>query len=110
MVDALGEALQRGPTAQPNGSTSLTIAEIVDRIDPATDAIGFSVMFSQQWPHGSDRARDPRRFHVPIFIAASTRRRMEFVLDNCPAVTACAIGEGEQTISISRPTSPAPAS
>src|SRR5438876_11762017 len=53
VVDALGEApLRRGPTSQPSLiHHGLTIPEIVDRINPTTDAIAVSVMFSQQWPH-----------------------------------------------------------
>jgi radical SAM superfamily enzyme YgiQ (UPF0313 family) len=103
VVDALGEApLQRGPTSQPHLIYhGLTIAEIVDRIDPATDAIGISVMFSQQWPHVDELIRTiaARLPHCPIFIggehAAGT---WQFVLDTCPPVTACAIGEGEETM------------
>jgi radical SAM superfamily enzyme YgiQ (UPF0313 family) len=103
VVDALGEApLQRGPTAQPNLiHHGLTIPEIVDRIDPATDAIGMSVMFSQQWPHVDEliraiAARFPGR---PIFVGGEhVTGTWQFVLDSCAPVTACVIGEGEDTI------------
>ena len=79
----------------------LSIAEIVERIDPATDALGISVMFSQQWPHVEDiiRAIHARFPDLPIFIGGEhVAGAWEFVLDNCPAVTACAIGEGEETM------------
>jgi radical SAM superfamily enzyme YgiQ (UPF0313 family) len=103
VVDALGEApLERGLTSQPNLIYhGLSIEEIVDRIDPATDAIGISVMFSQQWPHVADmvHAIHARLPECPIFIggehAAGT---WEFVLNSCPPITACAIGEGEETM------------
>ena len=103
VVDALGEApLQRGPTSQPNLiHHGLTIAEIVDRIDPATDAIGISVMFSQQWPHVDEiiRAIVARLPGRPIFVGGEhVAGAWEFVLDSCPPVTACAIGEGEETM------------
>jgi radical SAM superfamily enzyme YgiQ (UPF0313 family) len=80
VVDALVEApLQRGPTVHPKLMYhGLSIPEIVDRIDRSTDAIAISVMFSQQWPHVTGAWR--------------------FVLDTCAPVTACAIGEGEETI------------
>jgi len=103
VVDALGEApLQRGPTTQPNLIYhGLAIDEIVDRIDPATDAIGISVMFSQQWPHVEElvRAIHARLPDRPIFIGGEhVAGTWEFVLDQCAPVTACAIGEGEDTM------------
>ncbi len=103
VVDALGEApLQRGATAQPNlVFHGLAIPEIVDRIDPATEAIGVSVMFSQQWPHVDQliRAIHARLPHCPIFVGGEhVAGAWEFVLETCPAVTACAIGEGEETM------------
>ncbi len=103
VIDALGEApLQRGPTREPNlVYHGLSIPEIVDRIDPATDAIGISVMFSQQWPHVADlvEAIHARLPNVAIFIGGEhVAGAWQFVLDNSPAVTACAIGEGEETM------------
>lgn len=103
VVDALGEApLERGLTSQPSLIYhGLSIAEIVDRIDPATDAIGISVMFSQQWPHVEDlcRAIAARFPGVPIFVGGEhVAGAWEFVLNHCPPVTACAIGEGEDTM------------
>lgn len=103
VVDALGEApFQTGPTSHPHLIYhGLTIAEIVERIDPATDAIAFSVMFSQQWPHVDDiiRAIHERLPDVPIFIGGEhVTGTWEFVLETCAPVTACAIGEGEETM------------
>lgn len=103
VVDALGESPhQRGPTSQPNlVHHGLSIPEIVDRIDPVTDAIGVSVMFSQQWPHVDDliRAIAERFPGRPIFVGGEhVAGAWEFVLNTCPAVTACAIGEGEETM------------
>lgn len=103
VIDALGEApMQRGPTGQPNLiSHGLSIPEIVQRIDPSTNAIGISVMFSQQWPHVDEliraiHARFPER---PIFVGGEhVAGTWEFVLNTCPPVTACAIGEGEETL------------
>ncbi len=103
VIDALGEApLERGLTSQPNLIYhGLSIDEIVDRIDPATDAIGISVMFSQQWPHVEDlvRAIAARHPGLPIFIGGEhVAGAWAFVLDQCAPVTACAIGEGEDTM------------
>ena len=103
VVDALGEApLQRGQTSQPNLIChGLAIAEIVDRIDASTDAVAISVMFSQQWPHVADliRAIHARLPGRPIFVGGEhVTGAWEFVLDTCEPVTACAIGEGEETM------------
>ncbi len=103
IVDALGEApFQRGPTSHPHLIYhGLSIPEIVERIDLATDAIAMSVMFSQQWPHVDDliravHARFPDR---PIFVGGEhVTGTWRFVLDTCPPVIACAIGEGEETM------------
>ena len=102
-VDGLGEApFQRGPTSQPHLIYhGLSIPEIVERIDPATDAIAVSVMFSQQWPHVDElvRAIHARLPHRPIFVGGEhVTGAWQFVLDTCPPVTACAIGEGEETM------------
>jgi len=103
VVDALGEApLQRGRTSQPNLIYhGLAVREIVDRIDPSTDAIGISVMFSQQWPHVDEliRAIHARLPGRPIFVGGEhVAGAWQFVLDSCAPVTACAIGEGEETM------------
>jgi len=103
VVDAVGEApLQRGPTSQPHLIYhGLTIPEIVERIARGTDAIGISVMFSQQWPHVDDliRAIHAALPDRPIFVGGEhVAGAWKFVLDTCPPVTACAIGEGEETM------------
>jgi anaerobic magnesium-protoporphyrin IX monomethyl ester cyclase len=103
VIDALGEApLQRGPTSQRTLiAHGLTIPEIVERIAPETNAIGISVMFSQQWPHVDElvRAIHARFPETPIFIGGEhVAGAWDFVLASCPPVTACAIGEGEETI------------
>jgi anaerobic magnesium-protoporphyrin IX monomethyl ester cyclase len=103
VVDALGEApLKRGPTSQRNlVHHGLSIPEIVERIDPTTDAIGLSVMFSQQWPHVDQlsRAIHARLPDRPIFVGGEhPTGAWQFVLDSCAPVTACALGEGEETI------------
>src|SRR6185436_399311 len=70
-------------------------------IDPATDAVAFSVMFSQQWPHVDDiiRAIHARLPDVPIFVGGEhVTGTWQFVLETCAPVTACAIGEGEETM------------
>ncbi len=103
LIDAVGEApLSRGPTCHPglvyNG---LSIDEIVARIEPSTDAVGISAMFSQEWPHTEQlvcavRRRFPR---VPIVLGGEHATAVwQHILETCPAVTLCVLGEGEETV------------
>ncbi len=103
IVDALGEApLQQSDTCHPRlRAHGLSIADIVARIDPATDIIGVSAMFSQEWPHTEQLilAIRERFAQVPIVLGGEhATAAWEHVLATCPAVTLCALGEGEQTI------------
>jgi anaerobic magnesium-protoporphyrin IX monomethyl ester cyclase len=102
VIDALGEApLARHPSAHPLlVAYGLTIAEIVARIPPDVQGIGVSVMFSQQWPHVAAllravRASFPR---VPIFVGGEhATATWSYLLEHCPEVTLCVLGEGEET-------------
>lgn len=100
IIDALGEAPDlEGPAAFPGlVAFGLPIAEIVERIPPDTQGVGISVMFSQQWPHVEALVRAVhRRFPaVPIFLGGEhPTATWEYLLERCPEVTVCALGEGE---------------
>jgi anaerobic magnesium-protoporphyrin IX monomethyl ester cyclase len=75
--------------------------EIVDRIQPDTQLIGVSCMFSQDWPEirrlvGLVRQRFPG---VPIIMGGEHITAVpEFTLTSTPEVDACVIGEGEESI------------
>ena len=100
VIDAVGEAPDnRYPAAYPGlVAWGLTIPEIVDRIPPATDAIGLSVMFSVLWPHvealvRAIAARFPGR---PIILGGEHATAVwEYLLATYPEVTVCVLGEGE---------------
>ena len=100
VIDALGEAPDnRHPAAYPGlVAWGLTIPEIVDRIPPATDAIGLSVMFSVLWPHvealvHAIAARFPGK---PIILGGEHATAVwEYLLATYPEVTVCVLGEGE---------------
>lgn len=82
-------------------TTGLSFSEIVDQIDPDTDIIGFSCMFSIDWV--SDRALINyinSKLPGKILIAAgeSASGMPDIFLKQCPGLTACVIGEGEETI------------
>jgi anaerobic magnesium-protoporphyrin IX monomethyl ester cyclase len=102
LIDATGEALdQRQPAAHPGlVAHGLSIPEILDRIPDDADAIGVSVMFSQQWPHAEAmiHAIHARRPATPIFVGGEHATvTWEYLLAHCPEITACALGEGEVT-------------
>lgn len=102
VIDALGEApLARHPSAHPLlVAQGLTIAEIVARIPPDTQGIGVSVMFSQQWPHVAAIIRAARAAFpvVPIFVGGEhATATWKYLLEHCPEVTLCVLGEGEET-------------
>lgn len=103
VIDALGEApLARHPSAHPMLiAHGLTIAEIVARIPSDVDGIGVSIMFSQQWPHVAAMLRAIHAAFplVPIFVGGEhATATWPYLLENCPEVTICVLGEGEETV------------
>lgn len=102
VVDALGEAPDHEHDAAFPGLVAygLSIDDIVARIPDETQGVGISVMFSQQWPHvealvEAVHARHPA---VPIFIGGEhATGAWRYLLEHVPAVTMCALGEGETT-------------
>src|SRR6185369_15820394 len=102
LIDSMGEALdQRQPAAHPGlVAYGLSIPEILERTPDDTQAIGVSVMFSQQWPHAEAlvRAIHARWPDTPIFIGGEhATATWEYLLARCPEITACVLGEGELT-------------
>jgi radical SAM superfamily enzyme YgiQ (UPF0313 family) len=103
VIDALGAApFTRYPSAHPFlVAHGLTIAEIVARIPTDVQGIGVSVMFSQQWPHVAAILRVVRAAFplVPIFVGGEhATATWHYLLDKCPEVTLCVLGEGEDTV------------
>jgi anaerobic magnesium-protoporphyrin IX monomethyl ester cyclase len=75
--------------------------EIVERIEPDTDLIGVSCMFSQDWPEIRRLIQMVRRRFPSIPIVAGGEHITAtpgFTLDSTPEVDVCVIGEGEETI------------
>jgi radical SAM superfamily enzyme YgiQ (UPF0313 family) len=102
VIDALGEApLARHPSVHPLlVAHGLTIAAIVSRIPSDVQGIGVSVMFSQQWPHVAAILREVRAAFpgVPIFVGGEhVTAAWQYLLEKCPEVTLCVLGEGEET-------------
>jgi radical SAM superfamily enzyme YgiQ (UPF0313 family) len=103
VIDAVGEgidALHPGyrPDILING---LSVPEIVDRIRPDTDFVGISCLFSHEWPVVREliAAIAVRHAAVPIVLGGEHATAVpELCLAEAPALMACAIGEGEETI------------
>jgi radical SAM superfamily enzyme YgiQ (UPF0313 family) len=103
VIDAVGEALEAiHPGYRPdiliNG---LSVAEIVERIRPDTDFVGISCLFSHEWPLIRDLiAATARRFPaVPIVLGGEHATAVpELCLEDAPGLSACALGEGDETI------------
>ncbi len=103
LIDAVGEALgAMHPAYQPeilvNG---LTNDEIADRIRPDTDFVGISCLFSHEWPLVRDMISTiaERLPGVPIVLGGEHATAVpDQCLEEAPALRACAIGEGEETV------------
>jgi len=106
MIDALGEDVHR-VTRLTNINVhaiqihGINMDAIIARIPRETDLIGVSCMFSNEWLYARHLINRIRfNFpHVPIIaggehITAESYRSML----STPALTACALGEGEETI------------
>ena len=101
IVDAIGEGLNRywpidgfpGLIAQ-----GLNVEEIIERVPTDADVIGFSTMFSGEWPVQRGlittlRTRLPRA----LFVAGGEHITAlpEYSLADCPAIDVAVRGEGE---------------
>ncbi|MDX2171040.1 MAG: radical SAM protein [Deltaproteobacteria bacterium] len=103
VIDAVGEALgAMHPGYRPDiVINGLTVAEIVARIRTDTDLVGISCLFSHEWPLirqliAAIAARFPG---VPIVLGGEHATAVpELCLADAPALTACALGEGEETV------------
>ena len=103
MVDAIGEGinriwpLEKYPGFQAQG---LRFDEIVSQIPKNTQVIGFSLMFSSEWPITRDLIIEVRKsFPNAVLVGGGEHitRLPEYRLKDCPALDICVRGEGEQT-------------
>lgn len=79
----------------------LTIEETVETIDPQTDLIGVSCMFTQDWPWSRQLIQSIRqRFPDKIIIAGGEHITAlpEYSLRDCPELDYALLGEGEEAI------------
>jgi anaerobic magnesium-protoporphyrin IX monomethyl ester cyclase len=103
IVDGIGEGLnQTWPLERYPGYNchGLTFAEIVERIPSDSDVIGFSGMFSGEWPVMRDLITEVRKHFPKAFLVAGGEHvssLTEYSLRDCPALDVCVRGEGERT-------------
>lgn len=79
----------------------LDIERSIEMIDPATDIIGVSIMFSQEWPQVRDyinRVRAAFPDAVIIVGGEHATAMPEYSLRDCPAIDYVVRGEGELTL------------
>jgi len=102
-IDALGEDVERltaieGTVGLAQG---LPIAEIVARIDAEAEIIGYSAMFSCSWTYDKQILEQIReRFPAALIVAGGEHVSAcaDYVLQDCPALDLCVIGEGDETL------------
>jgi anaerobic magnesium-protoporphyrin IX monomethyl ester cyclase len=103
MVDGIAEGLNKvWPLQHHEGQIcqGLSFDEIVARIPDQPDVIGFSAMFSGEWPAQRELLTEIRaRFPTALIVAGGEHitALSEFVLRDCPALDFCVRGEGEHT-------------
>lgn len=103
LVDSIAEGVLSywQPEDIPNyHCQGLTLEETIERIPAGTKIIGFSTMFSGEWPVQRTLISLARvRFPEAVFIAGGEHATAlsEFMLRECPALDFCVRGEGELT-------------
>jgi tRNA A37 methylthiotransferase MiaB len=102
-IDACGEALDQCLPLDdlPFVINGLTAEQIAARVPAESLFVGVSCMFSCEWLYQKRVVEAVRRRlgDVPIVVGGEhVTADPEAVLRNCPAVSACVLGEGEDTI------------
>jgi radical SAM superfamily enzyme YgiQ (UPF0313 family) len=103
IVDAIGEGLSRFyplPEFPGYQCQGLTFDEVIARIPANAEVIGFSAMFSGEWPVLRSLIREVRQqFPKALLVAGGEHvtALTEYSLRDCPALDVCVRGEGEHT-------------
>jgi anaerobic magnesium-protoporphyrin IX monomethyl ester cyclase len=104
IIDGLGEALDLYTPVQGLATGmrhGLLDQAIIEQIDPDAEIIGFSIMFSLEWPFTRDLVTKVRKRVPGAFLVAGGEHITaipEYSLDDCPALDCCVLGEGEQAM------------
>ncbi|MBM3557956.1 MAG: B12-binding domain-containing radical SAM protein [Alphaproteobacteria bacterium] len=103
LIDAVAEGLNRMwnlPAYPGFHCQGLRFEEIAERIPADVEVIGFSTMFSGEWPLIRDMIRFLRpRFPRALFVAGGEHITAlpEYSLRDCPEIDVAVRGEGERT-------------
>ena len=103
IVDAIGEALNHVyPLDRHPGffAQGLPVEDIIARIPADTEVIGFSGMFSGEWPVVRELIQATAATFPSAFLVAGGEHATalpEYVLRDCPVLDAVVKGEGEHT-------------
>lgn len=101
IIDAIAENIDQFMEEDGYIFQGLTIEETVARINPKTEMIGLSCMFSQDWPvmRALANAIKNRFPAVPLVAGGEHITALpEFSLENAPSIDVCVLGEGEETL------------
>lgn len=105
LIDGAGEAIDRCVEIDsPVGTLhqiGLPLDEIVERIDPRAVVVGVSTMFLHEWPTVRELARRVKAARPDVVLVIGGENATAFhpwILDECEAVDACVLGEGESTM------------
>jgi hypothetical protein len=103
IVDAIGEGLNRYWALREHpgyACQGLTVEDVLARIPRDVEVVGFSAMFSGEWPVQRDLITAiHREFPKAVVVAGGEHitALSEYSLRDCPALDVCVRGEGEHT-------------
>ena len=104
IIDAIADGLNRyWPLTRFPGyiCQGIPFSEIIEQVPADTDVIGFSAMFSGEWPVQRELITELRRkLPFAVFVAGGEHATAmpEYSLRDCPALDVCVRGEGEHTL------------
>lgn len=102
-VDAVGEAPDRLEVVEEWDclQRGISLTDVIAKIPKDVEFIGLSCMFSQEWLHVRTLIRMIRKeFKDAVLIVGGEHVTAvpKFILETCPEVDICVLGEGEQTL------------
>ena len=103
-IDAVGEKIdQFGKVAPDSGLEyqGLSVDEILQRIDPETDVLGVSCMFSSEWTHTRRIIKAIKKRFPKITLIAGGEHATAIpflVMTECPEIDLVVLGEAEEAI------------
>ena len=103
VIDAVGESIFEFTNINngKNIAHGLTLDKVVEKIDPLTDFICISTMFSVEWVYDYElikkiKAKFPKK--IIIVGGEHVTASSDWIINNCPEIDYCVLGEGEQKL------------